>query len=124
MIQQQNGDGSSIKSKSSLGYYSGIWKINFEQRQVIITQADNTEETVYYNPVNYYGSYTSIMGSYGRNSLVDTDMYKYIYNKNEELKRTYLYALGRERWGAYNVNNINYELYNNTNGNDYFLQDY
>ena len=64
------------------------------------------------------------MGSYGRNSIANTDMYKYILNKNSTLKKAYLVALGRERWGAYNVNNINYELYNNTNGNEYFLADY
>ena len=97
--------------------------MNFEQRQGIVTNGSN-EKTVYYNPVKYYGSYTSIMGSYGRNSIANTDMYKYILNKNSTLKKAYLVALGRERWGAYNVNNINYELYNNTNGNEYFLADY
>ena len=114
---------SEIVAKSTLGYYAGVWKLNFEQRQGIVTNGSN-EETVYYNPVKYYGSYTSIMGSYGRNSIVNTDMYKYILNKNSILKKAYLVALGRERWGAYNVNNINYELYNNTNGNEYFLADY
>ena len=113
----------SMQSKSSLGYYPGVWKLNFEQRQALQT-VNGTEQVVYYNPVKYFGSYTSIMGSYGRESIADTDMYKYIKSKDNNLKKTYLLALGRERWGAYNVNNINYELYGNTNGNDYFLKDY
>ena len=112
-----------MESKNTLGYYPGVWKLNFEQRQAL-QNVNGTEDVVYYNPVKYYGSYTSIMGSYGRTSIADTDMYSYIKNKDDTLKKVYLAALGRERWGAYNVNNINYELYGNTNGNEYFLKDY
>ncbi len=114
---------SGMESKNTLGYYPGVWKLNFEQRQAL-QNVNGTEDVVYYNPVKYYGSYTSIMGSYGRTSIADTDMYSYIKNKDNTLKKVYLAALGRERWGAYNVNNINYELYGNTNGNEYFLKDY
>lgn len=118
--------GGNLKTKSNLGFYSGAWKLNFEQIQFIDKDEanNNAEKTVYYNPLKYYGSYTSIMGSYERNSIAGTDMYNYISNANQTLKKVYLVALGRERWGAYNVNNINYELYNNTNGMDYFLNDY
>ena len=116
-IQDEN----NIKGKD--GYYQAAWKVDFEQRQIIETHS-NTEKTIYYNPINLLGSYTSIMGSYDRETLEGTDMYKYIMEKNTKLKRTYLKALGRERWGSYNVNNINYELYGNSNGNLYFLNDY
>ena len=39
------------------------------------------------------------------------------------LKRAYYTALARERWGSYNDNNINYEIYNGT-GQDYFINSY
>lgn len=117
-------DVSKIETKANLGYYPGVWKLNFEQKQGII-QSDGSEKTVYYNPVRHYGSYTSIMGSYGIESIEGKDMYTYVNElENITLKKAYLMALGRERWGAYNVNNINYELYGNTNGNIYFLKSY
>ena len=110
-------------------YYSGIWKLDFEQRQMIVEKPDadgnKIEESVHYFPRNEFGTYTSIMGSYSRNTIADKDMYKYIASLgNLDVKTAYLKALGRERWGSYNVNNINYELYGNTNGNIYFLEDY
>lgn len=106
-------------------YYGGVWKINFERRQGIKTNPDGSESTIYYNPVKYLGSYTSIMGSYGIQPLGEIDMYEYVYNNfTTGVIGTYLKALGRERWGSYNVNNINYELYGNTNENAYFLKDY
>lgn len=117
-----------LKQKNNLGYYAGVWKLDFEQRQLIkeVTVSGNkTEENVHYYPHNDYGSYTSIMGSYSRNTIADKDMYKYIASLgNLDVKIAYLKALGRERWGSYNVNNINYELYGNSNGNIYFLEDY
>ncbi len=65
------------------------------------------------------------MGSYSRDTIADKDMYKYIASLSDlNVKTAYLTALGRERWGAYNVNNVNYELYGNSNGNIYFLEDY
>ena len=110
-------------------YYSGFWKLDFEQRQMIVEKPDadgnTTEESVHYFPRNESGTYTSIMGSYNRNSIADKDMYKYVNSLSDtNIKKTYLTALGRERWGSYNVNNVNYELYGNTNGNIYFLEDY
>ena len=105
------------------GYYAGVWKLNFERRQIAVT-TDNVESTRYYNPVKYLGSYTSIMGSSGIEPLNNKDMYKYVKNKDATLKKVYLIALGRERWGSYNVNNINYELYNSSNESEYFLKYY
>lgn len=122
-------NGSVLQEKNANhNYYPGIWKINFERKQDISSGTG----TIYYNPISYkegstqmgyLGSYTSIMGMSEINSI-STDMYTYISNStSSELKKAYYFALGRERWGSYNVNNINYELYGN-NGNEYFLEDY
>lgn len=110
-----------IKSKSATeGYYGGIWKINCERTKVL----NENGIPVYYYPIgDYLGSYTGIMGSSGLTEI-QLDMYDYIRNcGNDVLKKTYYYALGRERWGGFNINNINYEIYGN-NGNEYFLKDY
>lgn len=109
---------------NELSYYPGIWKLNFEQKQDI-----TTGKTIYYNPINYLGSYTSIMGVSGINgttSLVNSDIYTYMQSSNatQRLKEIYYKALGRERWGAFNINNVNYELYGNNNTYQYFLNDY
>ena len=117
IIQKGDGDG-------QLSYYSGAWKLDFEQRQIITTDNEGIDTTTYYNPISSLGSYTSIMGSSGIEALINKDMYNYIKGKSETRRKVYLTALGRERWGSYNVNNINYELYNSSNEGEYFLKDY
>lgn len=109
-----------IKKKADFNYYPGIWKINFESKQYI----EGEQNTIYVPIKDYAGSYTSIMGSYAINPIGE-DMYTYVHGitGNPKLKETYYKALGRERWGAYNVNNINYEIYNG-NGEEYFLNSY
>ena len=102
----------------------GAWKLDFEQRQMIVTDSHDIDTTIYYNPITNLGSYTSIMGGSGIESRGNQDMYQYIQGRNQKLKKIYLTALGRERWGSYNVNNINYELYNSSNEGEYFLKDY
>ena len=115
---------SKIKTKGTetkdLTYYPGIWKINFESKQYI----DNHGKNNIYVPIkDYAGSYTSIMGSYAVKPIGE-DMYTYVHGTGKStLKNAYYKALGRERWGAYNVNNINYEIYNG-NGEEYFLNSY
>ncbi len=119
------GKSSTIKTKGTgtgnLTYYPGVWKINFETKQYI----NNTGKNITYVPIGgYTGSYTSIMGSYAVNPIGE-DMYTYVHGikRNPDLKEAYYKALGRERWGAYNVNNINYDIYNG-NGEGYFLNSY
>lgn len=120
---------SNIQSKDN-GYYPGIWKLNFERKQGI----SSSGETIYYVPMSYndsvtqsgyIGSYTSIVGISDINSLkeFDYDIYKYVETLSPSLKRAYYTALGRERWGAFNINNINFEIYGG-NGCEYFLNDY
>ena len=123
-----------VNVRSGLSYSAGVWKLNFQKR------IDSTvDPTMHYIPLGeiptgevkergYIGSYTSIMGSYGINSIATSDMYRYMAGNTgvtipTALKVAYYKGLGRERWGAFNVNNINYELYG-TNGNEYFLKDY
>ncbi len=123
------GNNTILTKGTELTYYAGAWKLNFEQKQDV-----SGGDTIHYIPLSYktasgaqmgfLGSYSSIMGSYNINSIATSDMYEYIKNSgNNTLKKVYYVALGRERWGSYNVNNINYELYGN-NGNRYFLQSY
>ncbi len=139
----KNGGIYSIIEKNSFtnNFYSGIWKLNFELKQ----DATNAEETIIYQPMcynlggsnkPYLGSYTSVMGTSSLNTIgtqACPDMYSYLSkipgrdenaNSLETLKTVYYMGLARERWGAYNVNNINYELYGNSNGCDYFLNSY
>ena len=113
-------DATEIKDKNiNDNYYQGIWKINFESKQYI----EGGQNKIYVPIKDYAGSYTSIMGSYAVNPIGE-DMYTYVHEKcTDTLKKIYYKALGRERWGAYNVNNINYEIYKG-NGEEYFLNSY
>ena len=113
-----------VKSKGD--YYAGIWKLNFEKVQGV----DSLGNTIYYVPVGfttYTGSYTSIVGIKGTNKMPENDVYKYLeqpeISSNTELKKAYYFALGRERWGSFNINNVNFEIYGG-NGSQYFLNDY
>ena len=79
---------------------------------------------VYYNPKKgYSGSYTSIMGSSGIASVEKIGMYVYMNGLDstnfKRLKEVYYTALGRERWCAFNVHNINEDI-----STEYFLKDY
>ena len=84
----------------------------------------NGKNKYYYPMKGFYGSYTSIVGSSGINSIAYSDMYQYMRNLSETsrpeyvgkgsnitaLKRAYYAGLARERLGVYNVNNgLNYE---------------
>ncbi len=140
-----------IYKKDDLEYYPGVFNINTVRRQ----DYRNNESGEYYYPLSYinegkitpyYASYSSIIGS---SSVVDTsriDMYKYlregIKKKNgngiettitvqDEVKKAYYIALGRERMSTYNVNNSlkdKYREYVLKNGitliNAEYLEDY
>lgn len=102
------------------GQPAGIYKMDFELRKGL--KEDGTY--VYYNPKKgYSGSYTSIMGSSGITSVEKTGMYAYMNGlsntKFKRLKEVYYTALGRERWCAFNVHNINEDI-----STEYFLKDY
>lgn len=95
---------------------AGIYKMDFELRKGL--KEDGTY--VYYNPKKgYLGSYTSIMGSSGITSVKETGMNQYMKDKSAILKKAYYTALGRERWCAFNVHNINEDI-----STEYFLKDY
>ena len=63
--------------------------------------------TMYYYPMkDYYASYNSIVNQNywdQEYSKVD-DIYAYISSKNENLKKAFYTALGRERYGMYKTN--------------------
>ncbi len=109
-----------IDSNIIRGQPAGIYKMDFELRKGL--KEDGTY--VYYNPKKgYSGSYTSIMGSSGITSVEKTGMYAYMNGlsntKFKRLKEVYYTALGRERWCAFNVHNINEDI-----STEYFLKDY
>lgn len=102
------------------GKPAGIYKMDFELRKGL--KEDGTY--VYYNPKKgYSGSYTSIMGSSGIASVEKIGMYAYMNGLDstnfKRLKEVYYTALGRERWCAFNVHNINEDI-----STEYFLKDY
>lgn len=103
---------------SNPGFYAGILKLDFEQRRIL----QDKSQTIYYYPQHPLGSYTSIFGSVAINQI-DKDMYQYVANTNDSLKKIYYTALGRERWSSFNINNINFELYG-SNDLEYFLKSY
>ncbi len=106
---------SQMASKDVLGYYPGVLKTNFERRTLMTTQDDKEIKSFYY-PISYgvvgtdkklpyLGSYTSIIGSASLNSIIYKDMYRYMNGNDDNVKEVYYRALGRERMGAFNVNN-------------------
>lgn len=102
------------------GFYAGILKIDFEERRILDSKS---KQTKYYFMQHPLGSYTSIFGSTGINTI-NKDMYQYFQeNSNDTIKEIYYKALGRERWESFNVNNVNFEKYG-SNDPIYFLESY
>ncbi len=99
----------------------GKYKMDFQLKKGIrggsnIYYNSTCYKNVDNNIVPYKGSYTSIMGDSGiLSTSIGTkdypDMYTYMTNMTnidlEPLKRGYYMALGRERLGSYNIQNIN-----------------
>lgn len=95
---------SSVKETSLDGYALPAGRLNLDfKKQKMIKQDNNI---VYYFPLKYDGT-NSYKGSY--NSIITQnnvtsydDIYKYIYNQpNEDLKKAFYMALGREREATY-----------------------
>lgn len=124
-------------ASSNATFYPGSWKINFEQKLDLTTGTLNSYIPTCYKRGTtvsaFIGSYTSIIGSSGlKDTIIGNAKYPDIYTyliqdekakNNLNLKKTYYYALGRERWGAFDINNVNFEL-NGSNDIKYFLDDY
>ena len=112
------------------GFYAGILKLDFEQKRIL----NSEKQTLYYYPQKLLGSYTSIFGS-SKIKHVNIDKLHNDYFKRlddyesvesdfeKNLKKIYYYALGRERWSSFNINNVNFE---NNSGSvlGYFLNSY
>lgn len=106
------------------GHYAGILKIDFEERRILESES---KQTKYYFMQHPLGSYTSIFGSNGI-IPIEKDMYQYMSAlannpENNNIKEIYYKALGREKWGAFNINNVNFEKYG-SNESTYFLESY
>ena len=83
--------------------------LNLDFERHVLTNEDNSY--IYYYPksldkdIIYYGDYTSIVSQTDVNTEYE-DIYKYMRScRNDKLKTLYYTALGRERYGAYKVNN-------------------
>ena len=106
---------------NSLGYYPGVWKINFELRKL----GEKTYSPMSYSQgdaiIPYLESYSSMMGADLEN-ITNSDMYKYIRQKgNSEIdtaiKKAYYIALGRERKGTFKFTNYDEEPVNPEDNN-------
>ena len=94
----KNNDNDIIASKVSLGFEPGLLRIDLERRQ--------DKDGKYYNPITlngnlYLESYTSFAGASEINTIEEIDMYRYIEDCNDRLKRVYYTTLGRERYGSF-----------------------
>lgn len=80
-------------------------KLNLDFNKQMVYKTDGS--TMYYYPMkDYYASYNSIVNQNywdQEYSKVD-DIYAYISSKNENLKKAFYTALGRERYGMYKTN--------------------
>ena len=82
---------------------AGRLNLDFKRNNIAVTSGTNTQ-TVYYYPLkDYNGSYSSIITQ--NNVTGYEDIYEYIANSNNTLKKAFYTALGRERWGSYKFSN-------------------
>ena len=95
-----DGDGKNIKNGDGI-YYSTSGRLNLDfNRQMVYNTIDGN--SIYYYPLpNYYASYNSVISqNYWDNNYDKTDdIYAYVANSNENLKKAFYMALGREREG-------------------------
>lgn len=124
-----------LKTKAELGYEPGVWKLNCKLKKILEPAEEGNpaagNKEIWYFPIRYgadssqayTGSYTSVITNYDITPQGNKGFFEYLNDKDDTLKKVYLTALARERWGGFNINNINYEIYGN-NGNEYFLKDY
>lgn len=75
----------------------GIYNVNLERR----TAEDTNGNTQYYFPVYGMLSYDSIVTQNKIAKSSDQSLYDYVKSLNDNLKKVYYTALGRERYGLY-----------------------
>ena len=97
-----DGDGNNIKNGDGISYsisMSGRLNLDFN-RQMVYNTIDGS--SIYYYPLpNYYASYNSVISqNYWDDNYDKTDdIYAYVANSNDNLKKAFYMALGREREG-------------------------
>ncbi len=89
--------------KNTLEYSPAVWKINFELRKI----GEKMYAPMCYSdepPTPYLESYSSMIGD-NLDNITNSDIYKYIRTKSDDIKRAYYMALGRERKGMFRFTN-------------------
>ena len=89
----------------------GAWNIDFERKGIeeLVDASNGTYNMVYYYPRIELGDYNSIVTQTGTNST--SEIITYIAGtSNDQLKKAYYTALGRERYSLYRPNKDSEEL--------------
>lgn len=90
-----------VNLENNSGWINGIsaGRLNLDFKRQMIT-TDSGSATYYYYPLkDYKASYNSIVTQ--NNVKTYDDIYEYILGTNENLKKAFYTALGRERYGQY-----------------------
>lgn len=96
------GDNNLINNPSIIETNKPAGRLNLDFKRNNILGTDS--QTKYYYPLgNYNGSYSSIITQ--NNVTAYEDIYEYVANSNDTLKKAFYTALGRERWGSYKFSN-------------------
>ncbi len=90
LLDENNIGNSNVEEKSA-----GRLNLDFNRQNAL----DENENRVYYYTLNYYASYTSVISQ--NDSEVYDDIYAYVSEQNNGLKKAFYTALGRERYGMY-----------------------
>lgn len=90
LLDENNIGNSNVEEKSA-----GRLNLDFNRQNAL----DENENRVYYYTLNYYASYTSVISQ--NDSEVYDDIYAYVAEQNNGLKKAFYTALGRERYGMY-----------------------
>lgn len=82
---------------------AGRLNLDFKRNYIDVTLGSTTQTRYYYPLSNYKGSYSSIITQ--NNVTGYEDIYEYVANSNDKLKKAFYTALGRERYGAFKMAN-------------------
>lgn len=99
-----------IGGNSETNYNSSVsaaGRLNLDFNRQKVYQADGS--TLYYYPLSkYFASYNSIVNQnyWDNDYYLYNDVYAYVAAKNENLKKAFYMALGRERYGMYRSNKM------------------
>ena len=90
LLDENNIGNANVEKKSA-----GRLNLDFNRQNAL----DENENRIYYYTLNYYASYYSVISQ--NDSEVYDDIYAYVAEENNGLKKAFYTALGRERYGMY-----------------------